>query len=171
MSGLGFGALLLAIWLLLWGELSPANVASGLVVVAAVMVAVPDARFHIGRPYVRPRWALRLAWRIVGDVVRANVEVTREIVARQSSITTGIVAVDLPGCSDGLLTFVANVLALTPGTMAIEVDRSPGVVYVHVLHLDDVESIRRDVRSLAALAVMAFGSPDAVAILRLETSR
>ncbi len=171
MSGLGFGALLLAIWLLLWGELSPANVVSGLAVVAAVMVVVPDARFRLGRPYLRPLWIARLGARILVDVVRANVEVTREIIGRQNSMTTGIVAVALPGCSDGLLTFVANVLALTPGTMAIEVDRSPGVIYVHALHLSDVESLRRDVRSLAALAIMAFGSPEAVAALDDEVSR
>jgi multisubunit Na+/H+ antiporter MnhE subunit len=57
---------------------------------------------------------------------------------------------------------VANVLALTPGTMPIEVTRTPPVIYVHVLHLHDVEAVRRDIRTLSALAVRAFGSDSAV---------
>ena len=39
----------------------------------------------------------------------------------------------------------------------------PIVLYVHVLHLRDVEEVRRDIQHLTDLAVRAFGSPDAVA--------
>lgn len=165
MSGVGFGALLLAIWLLLWGSVTVANLVSGLAVVALVMVVIPDARFHVRRPTLRPVPALRFAGRVLADLVRANLVVTREILSRGSSINTGVVAVPLPLCSDGLLTLVANVLSLTPGTMPIEVTRQPPVIYVHVLHLRDVEAVRRDVQHLSALAIRAFGSDDAIAVL------
>ena len=55
------------------------------------------------------------------------------------SIRTGVIAVPLPGCSDGLLTLVTNIIALTPGTMPLQVTQDPTVLYVHVLHLGDVE--------------------------------
>lgn len=165
MSAVGFGALLLGIWLLLWGSVSLANVLSGLAVVALVLVVIPDARFHGRRPTVRPVATVRFVIRVLADVLRANAVLTREILSRESSITTGVVAVPLPLCSDGLLTLVANVLSLTPGTMPIEVTREPPVIYVHVLHLRDVEAVRRDVQSLSALAIRAFGSSDAVAVL------
>ncbi len=165
MNGIGFGALLLGIWLLLWGSVSVANVLSGLLVVALVLVVVPDARFRFRPPTVRLLPTLRFVWRVVGDLVRANLVVTREIVSRGSSINTGVVAVPLPLCSDGLLTLVANVLSLTPGTMPIEVTRTPPRIFVHVLHLRDVEAVRRDVQSLTGLAIRAFGSDEAVAAL------
>ncbi len=61
---------------------------------------------------------------------------------------------------------MANVLSLAPGTMAIEVTQDPAsVVYVHVLHLEDVEAVRRQTLDLAALAVRGFGSAEAVAHL------
>ena len=50
MNGLGLGALLLAIWLLLWGELSVANVLSGVAVVA-------DHHLAGGRRRTAPRAA------------------------------------------------------------------------------------------------------------------
>ena len=61
-----------------------------------------------------------------------------------------------------MLTLIANVLALTPGTLPLEATTSPAVIYVHVLHLTDVETVRRDVQHLTALAVRAFGSQAAV---------
>lgn len=165
MSGIGFGALLLAIWVLLWGSLTPANVVSGLAVVTLVMVVVTDTRVHARRPTIRLLAAVRFFLRVGADLLRANLVVTREIVSRGSSIKTGVVEVPLPLCSDGLLTLVANVLALTPGTMPLEVAREPATIYVHVLHLHDIDAVRRDVQALSALAVRAFGSADAVAAL------
>ncbi|QXC59172.1 Na+/H+ antiporter subunit E [Aquihabitans sp. G128] len=165
MTAVGLGGLLLAIWLLLWGSVTPANVLSGVVVIALVLRFIPDARFRFRRPTVRVGPALRFAGLVLVDLFRANLVVTREILSRESSINTGVVAVPLPLCSDGLLTLVANVLSLTPGTMPIEVTREPPVIYVHVLHLRDVEAVRRDVQRLSALAIRAFGSPEAVAIL------
>ena len=67
--------------------------------------------------------------------------------------------------SDSLLVFIANVTAMTPGTMPIEVRRRPPVVYVHVLHLDDIDAVREDFRRLEHLAIRAFGSKDEVAAL------
>ena len=69
------------------------------------------------------------------------------------------------GISDGLLVFLANVTALTPGTMPIEVVRDPPTFYVHVLHLHDVEAVRDEIRRMEHLAIRAFGSKEAVAAL------
>lgn len=165
MSGAGLMVLLMAIWLLLWGSLTVANVVSGIAVVALVMVIVPDARIRQRPPPVRPVAVARLVLRIAVDLFRANWVVTREILSSASAINTGVVAVPLPHCSDGLLTLVANVLALTPGTMPLEVTRTPPVIYVHILHLQDLEAVRHDVTTLSNLAVLAFGSAAAVAAL------
>ena len=44
--------------------------------------------------------------------------------------------------------------------MPIDLTSDPTVLYVHVLHLEDVEAVRRDILRLTDLAVRAFGSPD-----------
>ena len=83
------------------------------------------------------------------QLVVANASLTREIVTRRDRIRTGIIAVPMEeGISDGLLAFLANVTALTPGTMPIEVQRDPPRFYVHVLHLHDVEAVRKEVRRM-----------------------
>ena len=47
--------------------------------------------------------------------------------------------------------------------MPLELTMDPLVLYVHVLHLDDVEQVRRDILHLTDLTVRAFGSAEAVA--------
>lgn len=163
MSVVGFGAVLMAIWLLLWGSISVANIVSGLAMIAVVLLVLPDTRFAARTPSIRPLALLRLIGRILADLLRANIAVSKEILTRDSAIHSGVIEVPLPFCSDALLTFVADVLALSPGMMAIEVTRDPGVIWVHVLHLDDVEKTRDEVLSLADLAVRAFGSDEAIA--------
>lgn len=159
---LGLSAVLLGIWLLLWGEPTVANIVSGCAVVALVMFLIPQTDEDLVRPTVRPIWALRFISRTVFSLVRANLVVALEVLRQDSKVNTGIVAVPMPGASDGLLTLVANVLGLAPGTMPIEVTTEPPVIYVHVLHLDDVETTRAEITSMAHLAVRAFGSDEAL---------
>jgi multicomponent Na+:H+ antiporter subunit E len=162
-SSLGFVAVLLAIWLLAWGSVSWANVASGLAVALALLVAIPGIRRRSHLPVVRPVALARLAVRLARDLVVSNVLLTREVLAPRPRIRTGVVRVPLPECTDELLTLLANLVALTPGTMPVDVRRDPPEIAVHVLHLRSVDEVRRDIWSLRDLVVRAFGSPEAVA--------
>jgi multicomponent Na+:H+ antiporter subunit E len=99
--------------------------------------------------------------------VVSNALVAREIVARRSRVRTGIVACPLRTESEPIITLLANVLALSPGTMPVDVQTSPPVIHLHVLVLRDVARARRDVARLEELAVGAFGSDEDVA--RLST--
>lgn len=162
---LAYGAGLTVVWVLAWGSASVANVLGGMAVATVLLALAPDTWPKIDRPPVRPVAIARLTLRVLVKLVESNVSLTREVVARRSRIKTGVVGVPLPPCSDGLLTLVTNLLALTPGTIPIEVTRDPTVIYVHVLQLHDVEAARSEVRDLAELAFRAFGSEAAVASL------
>jgi multicomponent Na+:H+ antiporter subunit E len=165
MNVLALGALLVAIWVFLWGYLTVANVLSGIVVVTALLAVFPTGRPRRPTYVVRPIAILRLVLYFVRSLLVANVVLAREILTRRDRIRTGVVAVPAHGVSDGLLVLVANVVALTPGTLAIEVQRDPPAFYVHVLHLHDVERVRGEILRLEELIVRAFGAPDAIAAL------
>lgn len=151
---------LIALWLLAWGEASTANLASGLAVAAALLVASPPAR-HSGPPLrIRPLGVVRLLLYIARQLVTSNYLVAREIISRRSSIRTGVLAYPVQHPSDEVVTLIANVLALTPGTMTVEATRKPAVIYVHFLLLDDVHEARRAIARLERLVVQAVGSPE-----------
>jgi multicomponent Na+:H+ antiporter subunit E len=154
------------IWTLAWGSLSAANVLSGVAVALLLLWIIPDDTSGLRRRSpVRPLAIARFVGYVLVQVVQSNVVLSREVLARHSRINTGVVAVPLPDCSDGLITLIANTIALTPGTMPIQVDRNPTVLYVHVLQLSDIEEARGEIRHLADLAYRAFGSDRAIAEL------
>lgn len=157
---------LASIWVLLWGALSVANVLSGIAVASLLLVLYPDPRVEQpphGRP--RPVAFARLAAHIVTQLFVSNAVVFREIVTRGSDIQAGVVACQLRTRSERTITFLANVISLSPGTMPVEVTTDPAVIYIHVLHLRDPSDERRKVARLEKRAVRAFGTPDDIARL------
>jgi multicomponent Na+:H+ antiporter subunit E len=158
------------LWIALWGAVTWANVLSG-VLVAAVAMLVARSRRPTARGAFRPWRVLVFAVRFAIDLVWATMVVAIEIVTPTERIRTGIVEVPLVGCGDGLVTLVADAVSLTPGTLTLEVRREPPTLFVHVLHLRDVEEIRRQVRRLEVDAVRAFGSADAVRRLAPDDTR
>ena len=91
-----------------------------------------------------------------------------EIVTPRNRIHTGVVAVPMRTDSRAVFLVVGNVITLTPGTLTLEVAGSPPEIYVHVLHLHDVDRVRRDLQRVEDLAVRAFGSQRARAQMSAE---
>jgi multicomponent Na+:H+ antiporter subunit E len=161
---LGWAVALAAIWVLMWGSASPANVLSGLAIGTLLVLVVPGLRRRrTGRTRVRPVAIARLVGYMVVTTIRSNAELTREVLSPRARLRTAIVGVPLPGCSDEVLTLMTNLLAISPGTMPIELRTNPVVLYVHILHLTDVERVRREILRLTDLAVRAFGTDEAIA--------
>jgi multicomponent Na+:H+ antiporter subunit E len=151
------------LWILLWDTVSFANIASGLFVALVVLSFArlprlrgldPDQRVRIN-----PFAAIWLVVFVLYKLVEANVVLAWEIVTPRDRIRTGVIAVPLRTQSDAAMMVVANVITLTPGTVTIEAIGSPPVLYVHVLHLHEIDEVRSDLLHLESLTVRAFGSP------------
>lgn len=162
---------LTVLWLVLWRDLSLANVLSGLVVAGILMAVYPLAPASSHQHTLRPFWVLVFHAYFVWRLIVANVVVAREIVTPRDRIRSGIVAVPVTGCSDYVITIVANANSLTPGTLSLEVRRDPPTLYVHVMHLYDTDRVRRDISKLLELTVRAVGSPEALDHLDTGDSR
>jgi multicomponent Na+:H+ antiporter subunit E len=162
---------LVLLWMGLWGQFTWANLFGGIAVAVGVLLVAARATGTAGLhpSTVRPLGVLRFAGYFLVQLVKANLILAWEIVTPHNRINTGIIGVPVRGLSDSLITLVANAVTLTPGTVTVEVRREPQpMVYVHVLHLHDIEAVRREVLHLEALAVKAFGSDEALALLRAE---
>ncbi len=169
LGDLGLGAALVVVWTLAWGDLSVGNVLSGAAVAAMLLLVFPIGHDieHVDHR-LRPLAVLRLAVTLTADIAWSNLLMVRDILGGASRERTGIVACPLRVDAPGLQTFMANVLALTPGTMPVEVTQDPPVIYLHVLRLEDADAVRRSVARLEERAVRALGSAAAVAACRAE---
>lgn len=151
------------LWVLLWGNLSIANVVSGLIVAVTVLTVSGLAATSSGesRSRLAPLAALHFAGFFVYKLVEANIFLAWEIVTPNNRINTGVVEVPLRTESNVATMIVANVITLTPGSLVIEAVGSPPVLYVNVLHLHDLDRVRRDLLRIEELSVRAFGSATA----------
>jgi multicomponent Na+:H+ antiporter subunit E len=148
------------LWVFLWGNLSVANVASGLTVAVIVLAVarLPRTSSGANRGRLAPLAALHFVGFFLYKLFEANIFLAWEIVTPKNRINTGIVEVPLRTESNVATMIVANVITLTPGSLVIEAVGSPPVLYVNVLHLHDLDRVRRDLLRIEELSVRAFGS-------------
>ncbi len=150
---------LVVLWLLAWGELSVANVLSGAAVAAALLVAFPADRSPDGTVRLRPLGMLRLAGHVGVQLVRSNVVMARQILRPPDPPAPAVLAHRLEHPTDEVVTVVSSVIALSPGTMVVDVAPDSSVIYVHLFHLVDVDAARRSIAELERLAVGAIAGP------------
>lgn len=161
MTVLGYVLGLAAVWVMLWGSPSPANVLSGLAVGGLLVMVLPGLRSLRSPPVVRPVAVARLAWFVLSGVFRSNLHLSRAILTpRGRRLRTALVSVTLPPISDELATGIANLLALSPGTMPLEVRLEDGELIAHVLYEGSLEDSTRNIEQLVAVCVAAFGETD-----------
>lgn len=152
---------LTVLWIVLWRDLSAANLLAGVAVAFVASGGATDVRSRVWRHRVRPLALVRFFVFFSWKLVEANIVLAREVVTPTNVINTGIIAVPLPGYSDLVVAVVANAISLTPGTLTLEVRRDPvPVFYVHVLHLHDLDKARADVVRMAAMAGAAIETID-----------
>ena len=169
-----------AVWVLLWGDLSPGNALAGILLASLlVLLFPPGSERHAG---VHPVAVIRFGLWFAKALVISNLSVAREVVRPKVQLEEGIVAVPLRACSPLVAAFVANAITLTPGTLTVDVRPQafgkigteppaghlqvrngvavPPVLYVHCLKVGDPEQVRADGLMLEQYVVNAFGSTE-----------
>lgn len=162
-------AWLLLVWLALWGDITVANVASGLLIGGAVVVGFDT--WQSGDLVIRPLKVARFAGFFAYQLVVSSLTVARTVIWPRGRVYTAVVAVPLHGCTDAVATILADAITLTPGTLTLEVSREPLTLFVHCLDARDADAVRADVRRLEILAVRAFGGPEALAGLEIDDTK
>ena len=159
MSRLVLGVWLLVVWILLWGELSVANVLSGLVVLTVLYLVFPTTRPVLPRRRLRPLALLHLIGYFLVELVLANWSVTRSLFSRRSSVHSGFVDVPLHTEEPGLITLITTMTALTPGSVMVRVQQSPPIVRVHAFGCTEPASVAGTIGRLEQLCAAVFGEP------------
>jgi multicomponent Na+:H+ antiporter subunit E len=148
-------------WVMLWDQITVANFLGGIAVAVVLLAVFPLPPVDPQRRMiVRPVAFARLAASVVGELFVSNVYMTREILTPQRRLVSGVVRCPMRTSSPKVMSAVANILALSPGTMAVDATHGPPTLFVHVLTEDDVDAVRRQVAHLERLVVEAIGTAD-----------
>jgi multicomponent Na+:H+ antiporter subunit E len=138
----------LFVWILLSWPIEAGDIIAGILVSFVVcLMTVDTLKDTYGRGYtpaikrdglvanvLRPFWFAYYLAVFVWECLKANIDVAFRVVHPDLPIRPGTIRVKTSLRSDIGLTFLANSVTLTPGTTSVDIDKSGGYLYVHMLY-------------------------------------
>lgn len=133
---------LMVVWVLLWGDLSVANLLAGAAIAVAVglVFRMPAVEFA-GRVHLVSLGYLLI--RFVADLVVASAQVVALALTPGREPRSAVIGVQLRSHSELYLTLTAELTSLVPGSIVVEAHRVTGMLYVHVLDVGLVGGLER----------------------------
>lgn len=126
---------LTATWVIMWGEVTVANVLAGFLVGAVVLTALPmppvivGVRLHPGRFVV-------MVVRFFRDVVVASFNVAWLAVRPRDVPHSSVITVQLGSRNELFQTVVGEMMSLVPGSLIVDLDAEAGRLSMHVLEVE-----------------------------------
>lgn len=140
-------------WCALWGEVSVANLASGVLLAAAVSfpsIATPG----VGRVRLWP--LLQFGALVAKDLVVSTAQLAWDIVTPTDHSDEAIIAVAVPSEARAHLLLLVTAITVTPGTAVVDADPDTGTLYLHLLYSSQSDEVTAHVNQLAELASRAL---------------
>lgn len=141
------GSILLALaWAALEGEFSLSNLVIGYLLGYAVLVTLGRGGVLSRRFGSKMRYFAGLMGFFVWEIVLANIRVARDVIRPEHAIRPAVVAVPLDVTTDAEILFLSGLINITPGSVTIDISDDRRTLYVHVMHMETVEAVRREIK-------------------------
>lgn len=144
-------AFLVVLWLLAWGDISLANVVSGIAVSAVLLVAFPVREQSRSRVRLHPYGVVRLFGYVLVQLVISNVVMAREILRRRVASDQGVIRHHVEQPSEEVVAVMTTIISLSPGTMTVDVDMDTSTIAVHFFRLRDPAAAHAEIERLERL--------------------
>lgn len=151
----------LIIWVMLWGEVTFANVLSGLLVATLLNLAMP----------IPPNSALDInfggmvrlfgSWTI--DFVKASISVSWLAIRRADPPPTAIIKVPMRTNDDISLTTAMALINLQPGGIIVDIDKRKKTLTMHILDASSTSKVAEQINQLTRIerrVIRAFENRD-----------
>ena len=127
---------LMVVYMALAGEVSFLSAVAGFVIGALILTMVGYAEGRGG--YLRRVWGLvKFGVYFLYILVKANLQVAREVVTPGFSMRPRILRYPVEGLTPVELTTLASAITLTPGTLSADVNEDGTVLYIHAMYAQD----------------------------------
>ena len=129
--------LLTFIWVAITGNFFFLNFLFGFIVSFFILRVVASSE---SRKYFRivPK-VIGFIFFFLYELTKANLEVAYEVLTPKHNMTPGIIKFPLDAETDFEITFLANLISLTPGTLSLDVSDDKKVLYIHSMYIKDRE--------------------------------
>lgn len=118
------------------GTVTELTIATGLVtssIVTAIFDNIVIRRTLSPKDIIRIAYAIEYLLRFIVAEIVEHIKVAKVIMSRRINVNPAVIEIPLELKSDYAISAVALTITNTPGTIAVDFDRSKGVLYVHWL--------------------------------------
>lgn len=136
--------LLALAWTAVTGSFSLANIVLGFVLGAGAIYLIREQVGSLGY-FARLIRLTGLAALFLYELVLSAWRVAVLVLTPNMDLKPGIFAYPLKADRDFEITLLANLITLTPGTLAVDVSEDRKYLYVHAIDCSDVEALKRDI--------------------------
>lgn len=148
---------LMAVWILLWGNISAANIVGGLAVAVLITVLLPLPQVPVaGR--LHPLSLALLTLKVTYYLIQSSVQLAWLAIRPGPPPLTAVLRVRLALKSDLVLALAVNVIILIPGSIVLEIDQARRMIYVHVIDVGSERSVRQFYRQVAEIERLMIAS-------------
>lgn len=139
-------AALALIWAAITGNFTLGNLIVGFVLGYLTLFAI-RREFGPSSYFAKVQQVLGFAGYFLWQLLLANFRVVYYVLSPRLSMQPRVVEVPLEACNDLEVTFLANVISLTPGTLSLDVSRDGRYLYIHFMHAADADAARREIKT------------------------
>ena len=146
------------VWVLLWGNVSAANVLSGIAVALVITLLLPLPQVPV-EGKLHPLSLVRLVALIAYYLVLSSVQVAWLAIKPGPPPRSAVLRAHVAIKSDLVLALTVSVLNLIPGGIVLEIDQTRRMIYVHVIDAGTEKAVGRFYRQVAdieRLMIAAF---------------
>lgn len=140
--------LLMLIWVFLTGDFAFSSFAFGFILSFFILWIISRKFKKRKTKYYRflPR-IISFIFFFVWELTKANIQVAYEVSTPHYNMKPGIVKVPLDAKTNMEITFLANLITLTPGTLSLDVSTDKKVLYVHTMYVNDKQEFIDDIKN------------------------
>ena len=147
MSSLFLVNILLALaWAAVSGSFAAINLVFGFVLGMLVMFLLREQMGTLSY-LARIKRVTSLMLLFLTELVMSAWKVAKIVIQPKIDIKPGFFAYELKTDRDAEITMLANLITLTPGTLSVDVSEDKKTLYVHAVHIDDIEAMREDIET------------------------
>ncbi|WP_430785117.1 Na+/H+ antiporter subunit E [Virgibacillus flavescens] len=110
---------------------------------------VPDA-FYLNR-IVK---VIKLILLFIKELITANIDIVKLVYKPKLDIEPGIFALPTKLKSNWEITLLANLISLTPGTLTVAISDDNTNLYIHAMHIDDIDESIAEIKESFEKAIM-----------------
>lgn len=133
------------IWLLLNNTVAAGHVVLGLVL--AILIPWLTSGFWPEKVRIRaPFTLLKFLGIVLWDILVANMAVAKLILGHNKELRPGFFYIDLDIQTPLGISFLANTISLTPGTVSCDLTENRKRLLVHALHIEDIPATVKEIK-------------------------